>query len=163
MNYNSLFPQTIFVSLNYCCWLEQCCTDKCHGFSVKFTEQPSNMQKHAFLCQRNCIYVYVTRKVYHGIRCQMEVLWIHPVDTGFSVLADLLKWHSLCVTCPLLLVLCVNCLLWPYIASGYFLFDNRFVCRSVWHLSFSPIRSVTPMHCCGWTSLSQLLLANINF
>lgn len=89
MNHNSLFPQTIFVSLNYCCWLEQCCTDRCYGFSVKFTEQPSNMQKHAFLCQRNCIYVYVTRKVYHGIHSQIESVVDTPVDIGVSVLADM--------------------------------------------------------------------------
>lgn len=89
VNYNSLFLQTIFVSLNYCCWLDQCCTYKCYGFSVKFTEQPSNMQKHAFLCQRSCIYVYVTRKVYHGIRGQIESVVDTPVDIGVSVLADM--------------------------------------------------------------------------
>lgn len=111
MNYNSLFPQTIFVSLHFCCWLDQCCTDKCYGFSVKFTEQPSNMQKHAFLCQRNCIYVYVTRKVYHGIRGQIESVVDTHVDIGFSVLADVYTWQQLvCVTCPLLRsVWCENC------------------------------------------------------
>lgn len=116
MNRNSLFPQTIFVSLNYCCWLEQCCTDRCYGFSVKFTEQPSNMQKHAFLCQRNCIYVYVTRKVYHGIHSHIESVVDTPVDIGVSVLADMYNWQQLvCVMCPLLCsVWCENCFLWPY-------------------------------------------------
>lgn len=46
------------------------------------------MQKHAFLCERNCIYVYVTRKVYHGIRVQIESAVDTHVDIGFSVLAD---------------------------------------------------------------------------
>lgn len=45
------------------------------------------MQKHAFLCQRDCIYVYVTRKVYHGTCVQIESVDT-PVDTGISVLAD---------------------------------------------------------------------------
>lgn len=118
MNYNSLFPQTIFVSLNYCCWLEQHCTDKCYGFSVKFTEQPSNMQKHAFLCQRNCIYVYVVRKVYHGICIQLESVVDTPVDTGISVLADMYNWQQLvCATCPLSCsVWCEHCFLWPYVS-----------------------------------------------
>lgn len=47
------------------------------------------MQKHAFLCQRNCIYVYVTRKLYHGIRGLIESVVDTPVDIGFSVLADM--------------------------------------------------------------------------
>ncbi len=53
------------------------------------------MQKHAFLCQRNCIYVYVTRKVYHGIRCQIESVVDTPVDIGVSVLADMYNWQQL--------------------------------------------------------------------
>lgn len=40
-----------------------------------------------FLCQRNCIYVYVTRKVYHGT--QIESVINTPVDIGVSVLADM--------------------------------------------------------------------------
>lgn len=61
------------------------------------------MQKHAFLCQRNCIYVYVTRKVYHGICGLIESVVDTPVDIGFSVLADMYNWQQLvCVTCPLL-------------------------------------------------------------
>lgn len=47
------------------------------------------MQKHAFLCQRNCIYVYVTRKVYLGIHSQIESVGDTPVDFGVSVLADM--------------------------------------------------------------------------
>lgn len=46
------------------------------------------MQKHAFLCQRNCIYVYVT-KVYNGICSHNESVVHTPVDIGLSVLADM--------------------------------------------------------------------------
>lgn len=115
MNYNSLFPQTISVSLNCCCWMERCSTGKCYEFSVKFTEQPSNMQKHAFLCQRNCIYVYVLRKVYHGVCVQLES--VTPVDTGISVLADMYNGQQLvCATCPLLRSVWLwQLFLWPYI------------------------------------------------
>lgn len=47
------------------------------------------MQEHAFLCQRNCIYVYVTRKVYNSICGQNEIVVDIPVDTGVSVSADM--------------------------------------------------------------------------
>lgn len=46
------------------------------------------MQKHAFLCQRNCIYVYVMRKVHPGIGGYVESAVDTPVDIGVSVLAD---------------------------------------------------------------------------
>ncbi len=40
------------------------------------------------MSQRDCIYVYVTRKVYHDTCGQIESVVDTPVDTGVSVLAD---------------------------------------------------------------------------
>lgn len=40
------------------------------------------MQKHAFLCQRNCIYVYALRKVYRGCGSQNESVADSPAGTG---------------------------------------------------------------------------------
>lgn len=67
------------------------------------------MQKHAFLCQRNCIYVYVSRKLYYGICVQLGS--VTAVDTGISVLPDMYYGQQLvCATCPLLCsVWCENC------------------------------------------------------
>lgn len=91
------------------------------------------MQKHAFLCQRNCIYVNVTTKVY-DIGSQNESVVDIPVDIGVSVLADMYNWHRLVCVCDVPFTqfsLVWNLFLWPYIASVEFPFDNRFVCRNV--------------------------------
>lgn len=152
MNHNSLFLQTIFVSLNYCCWLEQYCTDRCYGLSVKFTEQPSNMQKHAFLCQRNCIYVYVTRRVRHGIQSNWKCCWYTCRYRGQCV-GRYVTDSSLCVWCALYYVQfgvnIVFCgLILPVI--NFSLITGLYVGMS--NIQISHLWSVTLMrsqYCCG--------------
>lgn len=114
------------------------------------------MQKHAFLCQRNCIYVYVTRKVYHGTRGQIESVVDTPVDIGVSVLADMYNWQQLvCVMCPLLhSVWCEICF------CGLILPVVKFSLITGLYVGMSNIQ-VSHLTICNTAALTVLLWLNV--
>lgn len=94
----------------------------------KFTEQPPNMQKHAFLCQRSCKYLYLhlhVIEVYHG------TVWPYCSRWGQCVGREL---TAACVCVMYYLsrsVWCENQFCGLILPVVLFLLDTRFVCRNV--------------------------------